>query len=55
MIDTESLTANVKSTVDGWTRTSRINAAIDTPVRERTAHQAALVAVARLIESGFAV
>lgn len=34
-------------------RTSRIRRAIETPVRHRTAEQAALIAIGRLIESGW--
>ncbi len=51
-LDTVKLEAGVKSAVARTTRATRINAAAATPRRQRTAEQAALCALGRLIQDG---
>ncbi len=52
VLDAVKLAAGVKFAVDRLTRATRINAAAATPRRQRTAEQAALCALGRLIQEG---
>ncbi len=52
LLDAVKLAAGVKGAVAKLTRASRINRAAETPRRQRTAEQAALVALGRLVQDG---
>lgn len=57
LIDTQAVTDRMLDTFDKWrnqrVRDKRILEALETDVKDRTAEQAALCAVAKLIGSGF--
>ncbi len=52
LLDAVKLAAGVKGAVAKMTRAARIERAAVTPLRQRTAEQAALVALGRLIQDG---
>lgn len=51
-LDPEKVRADVKHAVRRFTRAGRITTAREKPVRRRTAEQAALCALGRLIQDG---
>lgn len=51
-LDPAKIKSDVKRATDKITRDFRIRRALDTPVRQRTAKDAALCALARMIQEG---